>query len=156
MVLEPEVVAVKAEDFRKEPTPLEELDSYVDDLVEEEREREKRDRQAFINDPKASLEERLEKGDPVRKSRGKLVGIVCLSDILRYVIGEQSLGGEEKEVGVRSRGTSVASSAPSSHPDPPPEAGRGNVEAGVQSTAQVTSPTTTLDATKTIPEDKAL
>ena len=82
LVLEPEPIPVQGSDFaRAEMAPLEELDSYVDDLVEDEKRRERAERQASIDNPKLPLEERLEKGDPVRKSRGKLVGIVCLSDI---------------------------------------------------------------------------
>ncbi|SPO22330.1 related to SNF4 - nuclear regulatory protein [Ustilago trichophora] len=166
LVLEPEPILVKGVDFKPDKiAPLEELDSYVDDLVEEEKQREKQDRQAFINDPKSSLEERLEKGDPVRKSRGKLVGIVCLSDILRYVIGEHNVGGVIDESGhqlggVRSRGTSVTSSTPSSHKD-----AMGSMGVGLGGTissdgiAKVTTTTTTtssLDATKTIPEHETL
>lgn len=147
LVLEPEPLVVGSADFQKDPVPVDELDSYADDLVEEARESEKLEKQAFINDAKAPLEERLEKGDPVRKTRGKLVGIVCLSDILRYVIGEQSLGDEGKEI--RSRGGSVASSAPSSHQE-------GEAVGEGAATAEVMSPTTTLDATQTIPENEAL
>ncbi|EST06076.1 CBS domain protein [Kalmanozyma brasiliensis GHG001] len=153
LVLEPEPLVVGGADFKKEPVPVEELDSYADDLVEEARETERKEKQAYINDAKTPLEERLEKGDPVRKTRGKLVGMVCLSDILRYVIGEQMLG-EEKEV--RSRGGSVASSAPSSHQDVEVVGTEATVSAAVMTTAEVMSPTTTLDATQTIPENEAL
>lgn len=159
LVLEPEPLpAVTGEDFRKDKTaPLEELDSYVDDLVEEEKQREKEDREREINDPRKPLEERLEKGDPVRKTRGKLVGIVCLSDILRYVIGEQSVGAEDETRpttgagGVRSRGTSVASSSV-------PSAAGSHIDStqAEQAAHTVTSPTTTLDATQTILEDQPL
>lgn len=201
LVLEPEPVVVKGADFKPDKTaPLEELDSYVDDLMEEEKQREQEDRKAFLNDPKAPLEERLEKGDPVRKTRGKLVGIVCLSDILRYVIGEQTVRDGDEAVGsggnaataagaggggggggaLRSRGTSIASSAPSSHPDPrstasPPSPSQPSTAATTTSattttststsrtaaaappsTAEVTSPTTSLDATQTIHENQPL
>ncbi|CBQ70761.1 related to SNF4-nuclear regulatory protein [Sporisorium reilianum SRZ2] len=157
LILEPEPIALRSTDFADRTAPLEELDSYVDDLVEEERRREKADRQAFIDDPRAALEERLEKGDPVRRSRGRLVGIVCLSDILRYVIGEHAIGEEAATAGVggRSRGTSVASSAPSSHHDAGAELGaahRGPEGPGTD----VTSPTTSLDATQTIHEHQPL
>ncbi|TKY89417.1 hypothetical protein EX895_001948 [Sporisorium graminicola] len=160
LILEPEPIPLKSDTLGADKTaPLEELDSYVDDLVEEEKQREKNDRLAFINDPRAALEERLEKGDPVRKSRGKLVGIVCLSDILRYVIGEHSIGDDAgagvgaAAGGARSRGTSVASSAGGSHTDAPdPSAQPKSAEA----VTDVTSPTTSLDATQTIHEDQAL
>ncbi|SPO21521.1 related to SNF4 - nuclear regulatory protein [Ustilago trichophora] len=152
LVLEPEPILVQGVDFKPDKTaPLEELDSYVDDLVEQEKQREKEDRQTFINDPKSSLEERLEKGDPVRKTRGRLVGIVCLSDILRYVIGEQSVGvNDDNHAVARSRGTSVGS-APSSHQDTV-----ATTAAATETTAGFTSPTTSLDATQTIPEHEAL
>ena len=88
----------------------------MDDLVEQEKKRGQEDRETWLNDPKVELEQRLEKGDPVRKTRGRLVGIVCLSDILRYVIGasaDQGKDGVGAGAGIRSRRTSVASSAPS-------------------------------------------
>lgn len=144
LVLEPEPIQLKKEDFDK-TAPLEELDSYVDDLVEDEKRREKEEKERWLNDPREGLEERLEKGDPIRKTRGRLVGIVCLSDILRYVIGKDEVGEGKEGKGGRSRGTSVASSsAPSSHHD-----------VGAAAT-DLTSPTTTLDATQTIPENEAL
>ncbi|KAJ9477361.1 5'-AMP-activated protein kinase subunit gamma [Pseudozyma hubeiensis] len=153
LVLEPEPMVLKKQDFTDKTAPLEELDSYADDLVQEEKEREKREKQEFVDDSRVPLEERLEKGDPTRRSRGKLVGIVCLSDILRYVIGEQV-----KDEGMRSRGTSVASSLGAAT-----DAGMQNGSAdastsaaAVASTANVTSPTTTLDATQTILEDQPL
>lgn len=173
LVLEPEPVALVQSDFQDRTAPLEELDSYVEDLVEEEKQREKKDRQTFVDDVRTPLEERLEKGDPVRRTRGKLVGIVCLSDILRYVIGEQRVGGAPEEAGgVRSRGGSVASSVPSasgnaaSHPEasePGPAAAAASGAARSEprdpittTSAHVTSPTTSLDATQTIHEDQAL
>ncbi|KAJ1019445.1 hypothetical protein NDA16_004562 [Ustilago loliicola] len=67
LVLEPEPLPLRGDAFKADKTaPLEELDSYVDDLVEGEKKREKEDREAWLNDPKAELEERLEKGDPGR------------------------------------------------------------------------------------------
>ncbi len=65
LVLEPEPLVVDRDAFRRakeESAPLEELDSYHDDLVEEEKKREKADREAELNDPRKALEERLEKG----------------------------------------------------------------------------------------------
>ncbi|PWZ03353.1 hypothetical protein BCV70DRAFT_15530 [Testicularia cyperi] len=84
LVLEPEPLpAHNNEAFKSDKTaPLEDLDSYVDDLVEDEKAREREEREKFINDPRGPLDDRLEKGDPVRKSRGRLIGMVCLSDIL--------------------------------------------------------------------------
>lgn len=147
LILEPEPVLVKGSDFQPDRTaPLEELDSYADDLVEEQKQKEKQDREAYLNDPRTSLEDRLAKGDPVRKSRGKLVGIVCLSDILRYVIGDQSVrststGTDDPSTApaqsARSRGASFASTAPASSTDPHPLH-------------------SSLDATQTIPEDQPL
>ncbi|GAC96892.1 snf1p protein kinase activator; Snf4p [Pseudozyma hubeiensis SY62] len=155
LVLEPEPMVLKKQDFTDKTAPLEELDSYVDDLVQEEKEREKREKQEFVDDSRAPLEERLEKGDPTRRSRGRLVGIVCLSDILRYVIGEQV-----KDEGMRSRGTSVASSLGGAT-DAGGQTGSAadasaSSAAAVATTANVVSPTTTLDATQTILEDQPL
>ncbi|SAM78395.1 related to SNF4-nuclear regulatory protein [Ustilago bromivora] len=133
LVLEPEPLPLRRDSFKADKTaPLEELDSYMDDLVEQEKKRSEEDRETWLNDPKAELEERLEKGDPVRKTRGRLVGIVCLSDILRYVIGASADEGKDgvgAGAGVKSRGTSVASSAPSSHQDvhTPAPGGRSTV-----------------------------
>lgn len=156
LILEPEPIPLRSEVTDK-TAPLEELDSYVDDLVEEEKQRQKNDRQAFINDPRTALEERLEKGDPVRKSRGRLVGIVCLSDILRYVIGEQSIGEEVGGAGGgRSRGTSVASSAPSSHQDASAVETASSTHKTAEVPTDVSSPTTSLDATQTIHEHHPL
>ena len=101
LILEPEAVPLVPTETRT--APLEELDSYVEDLLEEQKQREKADKQAFVNNVNLPLEQRLENGDPVRTSRGRLVGILCLSDILRYVIGEWGAGGG------RSRGTSASS-----------------------------------------------
>ncbi|KAN0061016.1 AMP-activated serine/threonine-protein kinase regulatory subunit [Thecaphora frezii] len=72
------------------------LDDFGDDddsgAEEDEATREKQQREAILNDPSISLDQRLEKGDPVRRTRGKLVGILCLSDLLKYVIGAPSSG----------------------------------------------------------------
>jgi CBS domain-containing protein len=134
LVLEPEPVLLKRDDFADKTAPLEELDSYVEDLLAEQKTRDQQERSEFLNDPRRQLEERLEKGDPVRKSRGRLVGIVCLSDILRYVIGSAS----EETDKTRSRGASVASST-----------SLGSQEPSHQEAAH-------RDATQTIPEHEPL
>ncbi|GAK64941.1 CBS-domain-containing protein [Moesziomyces antarcticus] len=134
LVLEPEPVLLKRDDFADKTAPLEELDSYVEDLLAEQKSRDQQERAEFLNDPRRQLEERLEKGDPVRKSRGRLVGIVCLSDILRYVIGSAA----EEPDKTRSRGASVASST-----------SLGSQEPAHQEAAH-------RDATQTIPEHEPL
>lgn len=149
LVLEPEAVALKSV-TSDQTTALDELDSYVDDLVEHQRLRDKKDTQAFCDNLKTPFELRLEKGHPVRRTRGTLVGIVCLSDILRYVIGEHklddSVGGIGTGVGV-SRATSIASSTPSSQHDDQHQA---------NGTAHLASASTGPDAPQTIPEHEAL
>ncbi|SPO35534.1 related to SNF4 - nuclear regulatory protein [Pseudozyma flocculosa] len=103
--------------------------------VEDEATKERKRREAIVNDPTLSLDDRLEKGDPIRRTRGKLVGILCLSDLLKYVIGSQSgHSPSSTEAGPttkasrmgslpRSRGTSAAS-------EPPPLQARRGSSAG--------------------------
>lgn len=182
LVLEPEGPAPPPDAKTDTVTPLEDLDSYADDLVEDEKQREKARTQSFLNDASAPLDDRLEKGDPVRRTRGRLVGMVCLSDILRYVIGDPADDGaggagglrRDSSAASRSRGASVASSLASTSPAPTSSAPPTAVMAaaapappvhlsaqhvGAETTPSaahtVTSPSTNLDATKTIPEEES-
>lgn len=212
LVLEPQGPASADTDSKpSDPmTPFEDLDSYAEDLIEDEKKRERARTQSFINDAGAPLDDRLEKGDPVRKVRGKLVGMVCLSDILRYVIGDPSgergaaggvgAGGRRSASGAmrresssaasRSRGTSITSSvastppptttaqpqssssaaaapttavtaaaapAPPVHLSTPTTEHIGAPPSSADPTAHtITSSSTHLDATRTIPEEEVL
>ncbi|PWN46744.1 hypothetical protein IE53DRAFT_336522 [Violaceomyces palustris] len=53
------------------------------------------DREGLPGATSKTLEEQLEAGEPRRRPKGKLAGILCLSDVLRYVIGASGDGIDE-------------------------------------------------------------